>query len=668
MSKAVKTPVSQDRPLAATCTLPWFLQAGEYYPHEAGIQVLVNGETAFKSVHEAIARAKRNVSIICWGFQPSMYFVRNGSDTVSYPGLPGPVPTQIGRLLERKAAQGVKVRVLCFAYEAVNPLQYVPATAAFSAPANITGMEATVGESNTPGRWDIRKDDRPGFATDAQYQYDVDWYHRYDDDQSASDETKKAIRANLLGQKSSQNLHFYSRGFSAGERKDIYKMQHDDKGIKRSTKAALAGGTSHHQKTVLVDYDDPEQSLAFIMGHNMLDEYWDTDDHHHARHTDPRRGRNGIVGPREDFSTRLTGPVVGDVFFNFSAAWKNETGEVLSPAKFKDYKPRFVRGGNCMSDCVPAKVQALRTQPQAKPPAQDIKKAYYQAVNNVTSYIYIENQYFRWPPLAETIKKAAKQQKDNGRKTPIYLFVVTNSTDAGVGKGTVNTHRMMESLGRSDTVPGVTRANEYDDAKAQLGQARQRVVMAQGAMNNYTQLRIPNAKSKAAADLDKAKADYEQAKAAEQKAKERLDAVQKGQDEPIAQVDQPGLKTHICTLVAPDSPAGNWLETYIHAKLMIVNDAFTTIGSANINTRSMEVDSEMNVLLDRPEVATPLRKKLWGMHSNRRSGGDNFKDEFKVWAELIKENAEAGKPKSGQSPVAALRGFVRTSIERSNSD
>lgn len=657
-------PICVKDKMEAMLTMAWFLQKGEYHAHPTGVQILVNGEKAFAEVHRAMAMAKKNISIICWGFQPSMYFVRNGSDSVSYPGV-GKVPVQIGKLLEHKAAQGVQVRVLCFAYEAPNPQSL-----GFRgrSPGNITGMPQTVGESNTPGRWDFRVNDRPGYATDDQYQYDYDWYHRYDDNQSSENEALKKGRA-VLGDKASRNLKFHSRGFSAAERARIAKMSHEDKGLEKETIVALAGGTSHHQKTVLVDHDDPAQALAFIMGHNMLDEYWDTDQHRFAR-SDPRKGRNGIVGPREDFSTKLSGPIVGDVFFNFAAAWKKETGEALKAADFAKYEPRFACGANPLDACVPAFAQVVRTQPQASPMAQDIKRAYLQAVNNVTSYIFIENQYFRWPPLAEKIKAAAQAQKQQGRKTPIYLFVITNSTDDGVGKGTVNTYRMMDALGRRDTVPGVTKAYEYDDKQARLGQARQRLKVAQ-VNDNYsgfpgsTDANNPRqVKTKAA--LEQARKEVQQAEAECKRLESELKAAQQGQEVDIPQVEQPGLKTHICTLVAPDSPPGKWLETYIHAKLMIVNDAFTTIGSANINTRSMEVDSEMNVLLDRPEIAKPLRQKLWGMHTNRQSGGDDMNQEFASWVRIINQNKKAHK--DGRQPVAALRAFLRESPERTNSD
>jgi phosphatidylserine/phosphatidylglycerophosphate/cardiolipin synthase-like enzyme len=69
-------------------------------------------------------------------------------------------------------------------------------------------------------------------------------------------------------------------------------------------------------------------AIGFVMGHNMLDEYWDTEAHS-PRHTDPRQGRNGIIGPREDFSALVSGKVLGDLFFNFNKAWQQETGSDL---------------------------------------------------------------------------------------------------------------------------------------------------------------------------------------------------------------------------------------------------------------------------------------------------------------------------------------------------
>jgi phosphatidylserine/phosphatidylglycerophosphate/cardiolipin synthase-like enzyme len=286
---------------------------------------------------------------------------------------------------------------------------------------------------------------------------------------------------------------------------------------------------------------------------------------------------------------------------------------------------------------------------------------YLQAVNNVTNFIYIENQYFRWPPLADKICRVAKARKEAGCQDPIYLFVITNSTDAGVGKGTVNTYRMLNALGRADTIPEVARQERAEDLQAKLGQARQKEQVAQV---NYNYSSYPGATDANNPRQVKAKAELERARAERKKAEQALEAAQQ-KDAPIPVVERPGLKTHICTLVAPDTLDGmDWMEVYIHAKLMIVNDTFLTLGSANINTRSMQVDSELNIALDRPEITKPLRQKLWQLHTN--AAHDNAKEAFVAWTWLLGKNQAARSNK--QKPLASLLPFLRTDPARSNSD
>ena len=49
--------------------------------------------------------------------------------------------------------------------------------------------------------------------------------------------------------------------------------------------------------------------------------------------------------------------------------------------------------------------------------------------------------------------KQVKRGRDPGKHGPIHLFVVTNDNDAGIGAWTVNTYRMLDALGRADTIP-----------------------------------------------------------------------------------------------------------------------------------------------------------------------------------------------------------------------
>ncbi|MGD7099878.1 phospholipase D-like domain-containing protein, partial [Ralstonia pseudosolanacearum] len=140
---------------------------------------------------------------------------------------------------------------------------------------------------------------------------------------------------------------------------------------------------------------------------------------------------------------------------------------------------------------------------------------------------------------------------------------------------------------------------------------------------------------------------------------------------------------HICTLVAPDSPPNNWDYVYVHAKLMVVDDVFMTLGSANINTRSMQVDSELNICHEHSGVTAPLRKKLWGIHTRAspsapgsigntenaphvKAAGDDIADAFTAWDKIIKQNADNQQNKL--APCASLVGFMRTSNKRSYLD
>jgi phosphatidylserine/phosphatidylglycerophosphate/cardiolipin synthase-like enzyme len=420
---------------SAAITPPWFVDRSEYTPKVASFKPLVNGEAAFREVYLAIEAAKKDVCIICWGFQPSMYFIRDGQHLM------------IGKLLEKKAREGVMVRILCWAYQITE-----------SDRVNVTG--ATIGESNTPARWSWMPGSRPESSSDAQHAYDEQFYNIYDRKQSTIGELGR--RYLISDDFPKDKLYFTSRSYSASDRAEVGGINYLDKGISSSTKFALKWAPSHHQKLVLVDHADPDKALGFVMGHNMLDGYWDKSDHSSARQA-PDRGRNG-ANPLHDYSSRVTGPIVGDLFRNFSSAWQRETSEAIPLPAFETYP---VRGNDMQAAC-----QILRTQPQGG--RTDIMKCYLQATANASQYIHIENQYFRWPPLADKIKDSAAKLAQWGR-TPeqhgsLYLFVITNSTDAGVGSGMVNTYRMLDSLGRADRIPEVTRDQRLVDVNSQLAQ------------------------------------------------------------------------------------------------------------------------------------------------------------------------------------------------------
>jgi phosphatidylserine/phosphatidylglycerophosphate/cardiolipin synthase-like enzyme len=56
---------------------------------------------------------------------------------------------------------------------------------------------------------------------------------------------------------------------------------------------------------------------------------------------------------------------------------------------------------------------------------------------------------------------------------------------------------------------------------------------------------------------------------------------------------------------------------YVHAKVGIVDDTWMTIGSANLNEHSLFNDTEVNVVLDDPELIRSTRLRLWAEHLER---------------------------------------------------
>ena len=303
----IVTPVATVDTSQCMITSPWFVQNTEYPPAVATYKPLVNGEEAFAAVYRAIEKAQKSVDIICWGVQPSMYFIRDGQ------------ALRIGELLCLLAEKQVQVRIL-----------------GWEAPFNTAGV---VGEANLPGKGILHLQDRAGqSATDEQYAFDRDWFtrHSYSDDLLDSSN----FLASTINKQFNQwtvNPLFVGRGFNKVERAEIAwraRYQALDKGLSASAVGIMTLAPSHHQKTVLVDYELPESAIGFVMGHNMLDEYWDTDAHSSQNRLGgpapwgPDQGSRGFL-PRQDISSQVTGPILEHLHENFAKAWCKETGEDL---------------------------------------------------------------------------------------------------------------------------------------------------------------------------------------------------------------------------------------------------------------------------------------------------------------------------------------------------
>ncbi|OQR31455.1 hypothetical protein BWR59_12960, partial [Pseudomonas sp. Bc-h] len=180
--------------------------------------------------------------------------------------------------------------------------------------------------------------------------------------------------------------------------------------------------------------------------------------------------------------------------------------------------------------------QVLRTQFQEG--KRDICRMYLQDINNATQLIYIENQYFR----------------------------VTNASDEGMGDGTINTHRMLEALGRAEVMPQVARLERDERLQTALDQATTELFDAQKSLDALNYYRAFPDKVEWEKLCNQRKLRVEAAKKKKAELQRQLPEEQR---KPIEPETIPGLKVHICTLVSPDSPPDDWLPVYIHSKLMI---------------------------------------------------------------------------------------------------
>lgn len=621
----------------------------------------------------------------------------------------------------QKALEGKKVRILVW-----------------SLPGDIqTFSEANLG--NKPGVW--FKDKVEG-VTSAQVDYDYWWYEairgNFDDVIRRSDiygiiyKTKKFEKL-VEFTKSSNRTNLVYKNRHVAKQENNYKdktlpeeaqrlQEHnfkDETLPKNAYKYALKYAPSHHQKTVLIDYEAPDIAVGFVLEHNMVDNYWD-DSNHSLKTTLPNIGKNSPT-PLQDVSSIVTGQVLWDINHNFCQSWDrqnnkqwgNDPVDIGITGKRQAFtREHYQPNPSLVDECKLVMAQIVRTYDQ--PNVEDIMKVYLKNIKQTTSYIYTENQYFRFPPLVREFIAYWETIKNNGRtEGPIHWFTVTNSSDEGIGKGTYTTNEMFKLLGRQDVMPGVARNVKLSELEAQLGMARK------SEFRLYNErMRAPTPEGKAVANAEfeknrqeiqkiekeigeiKAKQHEEQktqeaGKAGSTKKEGELNQIESselGQEEPNLTKelgyeisDTPGIKAHICTLM-PKDEKGKYVHTYkkngkdtpaevyVHSKVTIMDDVFTVISSANLNTRSMQVDTELGIIMECADVAEGLRKRLWDLHTNKNSAANPddmydyavAKEVFYEWEELIKANKRSQK--GNGVAKCALREFYRADPSVSKSD
>lgn len=683
--KPIQIPASKYMPKAKV-GLSWFLYEEDKKEFEpsmsdahskpvpATFRALINGEEAFGAIYDKIENASSSIDIAIWGFQPSMYFKRKKDGKF----------LRIGDLLIKMALNNVKVRLLVWSMW--GDVQTTSEDA------------ANLGNKHYIGYGRAAKE-----ISQEQMEYDAYWYEAirgefhttFDRIRNSPDGDSEKLDkiASELEEKYKARFPYLWKISKDQERlkkiqyknrrvtlfNDITNGGYSDKNLPWLAELALSAASTHHQKMVLIDYKKPEQAVGFVMEHNMLDNYWDRSTHIYGNLEAANAGKN-VNTPLQDVSSIVTGEVLWDLNYNFCQSWDRDgffdnrgyydSSENLTQDRKGIQRSSFKPNPNMGMDGMTLQAQIVRTYD--KPRVKDIMKVYLKNIQQTTSYIYTENQYFRWPVLAEEFLSHWKNMR-KGRPGPIHWFVVTNSSDSGIGSGTFTTNNMLKLLGRQDVMPNVARnvnLEELETEKSRIALSNPKGTLGvPGPLDETRKARIKALD----AEIESRKKDLENEK---QKIK-KGDIAEPEEDRQFTQKlgyefkDTPGIKAHICTLVADNA----WQEVYVHSKVTIMDDTFTIISSANLNTRSMEKDTELGIILQTGEVARDLRKRLWSLHTKKNAAANPdgmhdynvAKNAYDVWGKLIEGNRTEKKKKSPK-PLYPLRQFFRANPKVSRVD
>jgi phospholipase D1/2 len=606
-------------------SLQWLLEGRDKIPITRGntLNFIVNSQDGFAKIANDLKEAKASADIICWGFDPAMELVRS-DDKGTWPR--GQTYGQLLDEITQRKESPVKVRLLIW---------YEPIPAVSTNANNMPGF--TDNPDNYPAyKWTPTVKIASPFDSKERQDYCIAWWAR-----------------NLPGGRNNAganpNLKVALRSVSRKDVMALLAMQAPtvkEEEDPRSTSEELGfeSAGSHHQKPILIDYDYDQGSKAigYVMGLNSVTDYWDTSDHRvddHRREcwvqgqldgeSTHQKAAEGMVQPSvykhskpyQDYACRIQGPALAQVKYNFENAW---AAALEQPLPFE--RPPTPPAKIHVASGSPAHlVQIVRTQPHEL--EKSIKEIYFQASSSAQNYIYMENQYFFYPEFArhlittrqkfreDWVKKSNKSVAEMPR---LYLFVVIPHPERD--QMIPRTYETLSELGYLNKIDGLE-AMPKQAALSDKGSRKPLGRSSRGASTGGQVLDRPSA----------------------QKLQEQL-----------------GLKVTVARLRTSGPDANGdmaYREIYIHSKLMIADDVFITIGSANLNQRSMSVDSEINIAATGSLYAADLRERVFRLHSGGDIHGSGDQKqlpmEFKRWNQRMKKNLEAKL--SGTQP---MQGFL----------
>jgi phosphatidylserine/phosphatidylglycerophosphate/cardiolipin synthase-like enzyme len=644
----------------ATSTVQWFLEnrnkkgsATHPITHNNKLDLFICGQAAFAEIAKDIANAKESIDLVCWGFDPGMELVREGNIW--------PRGETYGDLLIAAGRRGVQVRILVWYSVAGSKLQKnMPGYSHGTSPWRSEGGELEAQkiharrsvallrehawERRHKTEWNLSPE---RFAEIAREEYCHSWY------EAAFDGLLKGI--------SIRTRDGDSEKIGAALAQEKIKPDFTER------KVMKYGGT-HHQKPILIDfaYKNGQKAIGYVMGLNSVTSYWDTGEHcvENSLREDGGASTQGeraqgvddysvfqTVKPYRDYACRLAGgQALIPIHENFERAWER-AGKVPKATNYVCTQPPT--GLLRKASQVDSTVQIVRTQPEEDD--FTIKDIYFNATRVAAAgagYLYIENQYFQYQEWADyllaTRKKVIAGWKRNCAKIGktmedlpmMHVFVVIPAPE--LAEMIPRTYDTLATLGQQDGLIGQVKMIDRKNNEDRI----QNSMTIQPFFGYGVDMR-----------------------ASQPKPLPDVVATANKIEKPTAAVleDQFGLRVCVAVLNACEfhqaTRKWRYREIYIHSKLMLVDDCFFTLGSANLNQRSMAVDSEINLATDDPRHAAALRVKIWskltgGLHSGGDCTNYEVKETLKNWGMLMKINKARQKSTSLLPENKQMEGYI----------
>ncbi|WP_435487907.1 phospholipase D-like domain-containing protein [Variovorax sp. GB1R11] len=636
--------------------------------HHNNLRLYICGEETFKQIAADIRKAQHSIDLVCWGFDPAMELTRGTADH-------WPRGETWGDLL-LGAARGdfnngkpVQVRLLVW-YDFIGS----------AAVNNMPGYKSeSLYEHSKPG---LLFPPSPSLR-DRREIFNSHWYRDV-----------VAGRQNALSLRTRGGVHADVMASLQGEA--------SAKGLGRIERLGFEYLATHHQKTIVIDYEG-ERPCGYVLGLNSVTDYWDTTSH---KFDDPRRGKswegaNDVepgLKPYQDYGCRIEGEVLAVVCKNFTEAWNKAGAKGKGAGSNVNRKFDFkATPANLTRNLVAPRqsAQILRTLPAEDGSEKSIHRLYDHAISFARHYLYVENQYFQHADWVKELKRLRAEQVAGCQKgkldmadvPKLHVMVVTPTPERA--QMVPRTHDTVTELGHGSSMPNQAKMVEEEIARYEAVQEARR--------RSKDPLMIPppaplSSIAQAYKDAGGGKDDETARKELEGQfamrtlvaslwtfdpnwqSKQKDDLGRLKEWSSTSTYDKSGqdisLNRQRIKSMSDKLYKARYREIYIHSKLMIIDDSMFTLGSANLNLRSFAVDSEINIASDDAVTAANLRERVWGQHTDGKFSGGNATDQkvmFQTFQDWHKEASTNFKKKvRGETPSCFLVAFndERTSTIR----